>query len=60
VHSADLMVMSWSTGRFDGQTLAHLAQSMHSSGSRRMRLLDEIGRMAGLWRNSLFWARQVV
>src|SRR5215469_12451964 len=37
VHSADLMVISLSTGRLDGQTLAHFAQSMQASGERRMR-----------------------
>src|SRR5215467_16235 len=37
VHSADLMVMSLSTGRFDGQTLAHFTQSMHGLGSRLIR-----------------------
>ena len=37
VHSADLTVVSRSTGSSDGQAFAHLAQSMHASASRRMR-----------------------
>ena len=37
VHSADLTVVSRSTGRSDGQALAHFAQSMQTPASRRMR-----------------------
>src|SRR5204862_84314 len=37
VHSADTMLISRSTGRAEGQALAHLPQSMHSEVSRRMR-----------------------
>src|ERR1019366_9741173 len=37
VHSADLIVTSWSTSSADGQALAHFAQSMQVSGLRRMR-----------------------
>src|SRR5258705_12484316 len=37
-HSADLMGMSLSTGRAEGQAFAHFAQSMHASLLRRMRI----------------------
>src|SRR5215471_310567 len=37
VHSADLIVTSFSTGKFDGQAFAHFAQSMQPSTLRRMR-----------------------
>src|SRR5208283_5099874 len=36
VHSTDLMETSLSTGSDDGQALAHFAQSMQASGSRRI------------------------
>src|SRR5579884_2038017 len=37
VHSADRIVINRSTGREDGHALAHFAQSMQRSGTRRMR-----------------------
>jgi len=37
VHSADLIVISLSTGRAEGKALAHLAQSMHARTERRIR-----------------------
>ncbi len=37
MHSAERIVISWSTGSAEGQALAHLPQSMHSDASRRMR-----------------------
>ena len=44
MHSADLMVISLSTGSADGQAFAHFAQSMHASSERRMR--SRLGREA--------------
>src|ERR1700747_973978 len=38
VHSADLMVTSWSTGRAEGHAFAHFAQSMHVVVLRRIRI----------------------
>ncbi len=35
VHSAERMVMSCATGRWEGQALVHLLQSMQAAGSRR-------------------------
>src|SRR5215469_5118377 len=37
VHSADLIVISLSTGKFEGHAFAHFAQSMQAPSARRMR-----------------------
>jgi len=36
VHSAERMVMSWATGRCEGQAWLHLLQSMQAAWSRRI------------------------
>ena len=36
VHSAERMVTSWATGRWEGQAWVHLLQSMQAAESRRI------------------------